>query len=772
MTERSSILFYTHPARKWDEALPLGNGRLGATVWGDPVSDTLQLNEETLWDGRFDPGADNPECAAHLGEIREAIFRGDYKTGGELTQKYMVCGGRGSGYAHGIGINYGSFQTAGSVRVEFSCAGETREYRRSLDLTSGLASASWETGGTKFGSRVFCSFEKGGMAAEYKASAPFTVRIRFERDDGGKCPGAENCQYRPDGFDYTRSFADSQAFAVCGLIETEGGRAEADGDGITLRDVTAFRLYADVRTTYVKPGLDGTPKPSNDPAPALDKARRTVSDMRGTGCFDALLAESAPVLKRLLGRVKLDLGEPDPALEALPTDERLARVREGNEDPGLLLAYFDFGRYLLIASSYNCVLPANLQGIWSPDTDTIWSADYHININLQMNYWLAETCRMPELTKPLLDYVRFLSLHGRRTAKIQYGGMSGWVAHTVTNPWGFTAPGEGASWGSFMCAGAWCCQHIFERYRFSGDPDVLRENYDVLRGACLFFLDFLTEDPRSGYLVTCPSNSPENSFFAEDGGRYSVCAGPTMDNEILRMLFSSTAEAARILGIDGDFAAKLDAAAARLAPVRIGKYGQIMEWSEDFEEVEPGHRHISHLFALHPDSAITKDGTPELYEAAKVTLKRRLAGGGGHTGWSRAWVTTFFARLGDGNACADSLMKLLGRSTLPNLFDTHPPFQIDGNFGGANALAEMMVRSSNDGKIALLPALPDGPAWKNGSFRGFAARGGYSADCRWENGRVAEWKIRAVTPSKLGTTVEVEVNGRTEKTVVAEIAED
>ena len=368
----------------------------------------------------------------------------------------------------------------------------------------------------------------------------------------------------------------------------KGGRAEADGDGITLTDVTAFRLYADVRTTYVKPGLDGTPKPSNDPAPALAKARRTVSDMRGTGCFDALLAESAPVLKRLLGRVKLDLGEPDPALEALPTDERLARVREGNEDPGLLLTYFDFGRYLLIASSYNCVLPANLQGIWSPDTDTIWSADYHININLQMNYWLAETCRMPELTKPLLDYVRFLSLHGRRTAKIQYGGMSGWVAHTVTNPWGFTAPGEGASWGSFMCAGAWCCQHIFERYRFSGDPDVLRENYDVLRGACLFFLDFLTEDPRSGYLVTCPSNSPENSFFAEDGGRYSVCAGPTMDNEILRMLFSSTAEAARILGIDGEFAAKLDAAAARLAPVRIGKYGQIMEWSEDFEEVEPG----------------------------------------------------------------------------------------------------------------------------------------------------------------------------------------
>jgi len=754
-------LFYNHPAREWNEALPLGSGRLGVTVWGSPEEDVLQLNEETLWDGGFDPEADNPDCAAHLPEIRAAIFSGDYAEGQRLTQKYMVCRGDGSHSGHGFGYRYGSFQTAGDILVAFTDRrGEPSGYKRTLNLETGLCRTVWNDGSRAHEVRILASYKRGGMAAEYRASEPFSARIRFRREDGG----AETASYAPDGFAYEKAFPDSLAFAVCASVRAEGGCVTADADGIELKNVTSFRITADVRTTYVKPGMDGTPRPSNDPAPATGKARETAESMAERD-FDDLLRESAGILSSFMDRVKLNLSPADPSLASLPTDERILRMREGGSDTDLLLTYFAFGRYLLVSSSFNCVLPANLQGVWTPDFDTIWSADYHININLQMNYWLAETCRMPELTEPLLDYIRFLSLHGRRTADIQYGGARGWVAHTITNPWGFTAPGEGAGWGSFMCAGAWCCQHILERYRYSGDAEVLRENYDILRGASEFFLDYLTEDPRTGYLVTCPSNSPENSFIT-DQGRFGVCAGPTMDNEILRMLFTSTADAARTLSMDEEFADLLDKTAARLSPIRVGKHGQIMEWSEDFDEAEPGHRHVSHLFALHPDCAVTREHTPELFEAAKVTLRRRLENGGGHTGWSRAWVSTFFARLGDGNACLNSLNLLLGRSTLPNMFDTHPPFQIDGNFGGANVFAEMLLQSQS-GKLVLLPALPDDADWQTGSFVGLAARGGVAADCRWENGRVTDYRIYAVTPAARGKTFTVTVNG-IDETVTAE----
>lgn len=739
-------LLYKRPASEWVEANPLGNGRLGAMVYGGVCEDIIQINEETLWSGRYDADADNPECAAHLDDMRRMFFDGRYQDGGIAAMKYLVCRGEGS-RGSGESGNYGSYQTAGELHfTRLGAQDDTpADYKRSLCLDGGLAEAEWTTGGARHNSRVFTSFNGGYLAVEYTSDVPFSSRLTYKYK-------FEKAKYTECSITLRHAFYESEAFAVYARIMHEGGVVTADTDGITFDGVKSVTIILDVRTTYVKPGKEGLPKPSCDPDVALERAAATVSAATGGAFdFDAQYEKSAAILRSYLNRVTLDFPLRDRGADMLPVDERIIRVKDGARDAGLVMLYFAFGRYLLICSSYNCTLPANLQGIWAGGYDTPWSADYHININIQMNYWLAELCAMPELVQPFLEYIRFLSVHGRKTARVQYG-MSGWVAHTISNPWGFTSPGEGVTWGSFMCAGAWCCMHIRERYNYSGDAGVLREYYDVLRGACEFFLDFLTPDPKSGYLVTCPSNSPENHFLS-DGGIYAICAGPTMDSEIIRDLFDMTCEACGVLGVDADFSARLREAEKRLPPIKIGKHGQIMEWSEDFDEYEPGHRHISQLYALYPSSQINKD-TPELLDAARKTLERRLANGGGHTGWSRAWITLFFARLGEGDKCAENLYSLIGGCTLPNMFDNHPPFQIDGNFGGAAAVAEMLMQS-HAGYIALLPALPADSEWQSGSFSGIAARGGFTVDCTWENGAVTDYRVY----SGKETPVRVWVNG-------------
>jgi alpha-L-fucosidase 2 len=729
-------IWFKEPAKIWEATLPLGNGHMGMMPDGQIVNETITLNDITLWSGGAqDP--DNPEAAKYLPEIQKLLFEGKNDKAQELVYKTFVCKGAGSGRGMGAKVPYGSYEVLGNLHLQYDFDSLTlpQKYYRQLSLDDATALTTFEANGIHFTREYFVSFNHDVGVIRLTANKNHKINLKISLDRPEKSETiAEGNTLKMRGQLENGTDGKGMRYLALVSVKNKGGTLLAENNHLSVINANEAIIFVSLGTDFKKPDFETSVEKS------LDDATKTN--------FGEIVKTHKKAYQEYFNRVEITLPV-NPERELLPTPERLVAFAGNPDDNGLVNLYFQYGRYLLISSTYKQILPPNLQGLWSHTVQTPWNGDYHLNINVQMNHWPSEITNLSELQRPLIELTKSLVDPGTKTARVFYNA-GGWVAHMMTNIRGFTAPGEHPSWGATNTGGAWLCAHLWEHYDYNRDTAYLEEIYPVLKGASQFFLSMLVTEPVHGWLVTAPTTSPENAFLMPGTKKpVNICMGSTMDNQLIRELFGNTVHAAQIMGVDQEFSGRLTEASSKLPPNRIGSDGRLMEWLEEYEEQDPHHRHSSHLYGLHPGNQITPEGTPELADAARKSLEAR---GDGGTGWSRAWKINFWARLYDGNHAFTLLKNLLDPvcdvdfnytnkgGTYPNLFCAHPPFQMDGNWGGCAGIAEMFIQS-HAGFIHIIPALPD--RFSDGSFKGLKVRGGGVISASWKEKKLVEATLLA-----------------------------